>query len=122
MNQIKHLEHHFAAGVTRTFDYTYNAMGSRTSIQRDSGSTESYGYDLAQQATAVGDSGNAVTYGYDANGNRTALNGGGSYVTNNLNQQTTFNGQTVGYDNTNGNVSTRLTEAQPPTCTTRRIA
>ena len=46
----------------------------------------------------------AHTYGYDANGNRTALDGGGAYVTNLLNQQTTFNGQSVGY-NTNGNVS-----------------
>ena len=104
MNQIKHLEHRFA-GTTRSFDYTYNAMGSRTSIQRDGGSAESYGYDLAQQATAGLEGGNAATYGYDANGNRTSMNGGGSYVTNSLNQQTTFNGQAVGYD-AKGNVAT----------------
>ena len=103
MNQIKHLEHRFA-GTTRTFDYSYNSMGSRTSIQRDAGGAESYGYDLAQEVTSGIENGSAATYGYDANGNRTTLNGGGSYATNSLNQQTTFNGQTVGHS-PNGNVS-----------------
>ena len=102
MNQPKHVEHRFGGTTptpaTRTFDYTYNAMGSRTSIKRDGGAAENYGYDLVQQVTGGVENGSAATYAYDANGNRTALNGGGVYVTNNLNQQTTFNGQTVGYE------------------------
>lgn len=103
MGRIEHLEHRFT-GTTRSFDYGYNAMGSRTSIQRDGGSAEIYGYDLAQQVTTGVESGSAATYGYDANGNRTLLNGGGTYATNNLSQQTTFNGQAVGHD-VKGNVS-----------------
>jgi RHS repeat-associated protein len=110
MNQIKYLEHQFVGTpTTRTFDYTYNSMGSRTSIKRDApaGPTENYSYDLAQEVTAGVENGTAATYGYDANGNRTALNGVGgiiNYNTNNLNEQTTFNAQTVGYD-TKGNVT-----------------
>ena len=48
MGQVKHLEHQFV-GTTRTFDYSYDAMGNRTSIQRDGGTAETYTYDLAQQ-------------------------------------------------------------------------
>jgi RHS repeat-associated protein len=108
LNQIKHLEHRFAAAsaapTTRTFDYTYNSMGSRISIRRDGGAVENYGYDLSQEVTAGIENGGAASYGYDANGNRTALNGGGVYATNGLNQQTTFHGQLVGHDS-KGNVS-----------------
>jgi RHS repeat-associated protein len=102
MNQVKHLEHRLV-GTTRTFDYSYNSMGSRTSVQYDGGPIRNYGYDLAQEVTSGVESG-AATYSYDANGNRTALNGGGAYVTNGANQQTTFNGQAVGHD-ANGNIS-----------------
>lgn len=107
LGRCTHLEHRFSSmfGGTRTFDYVNDAMGNRTSIQRDAGTAEIYGYDFARQVTTGVDGGNAHTYGYDANGNRTALDGGGSYVTNFLNQETTFNGQTVGYDNPNGNVT-----------------
>jgi RHS repeat-associated protein len=109
LGQCTHLEHQFPSGSggARTFDYVLNAMGNHTSIQRDGGTAESYGYDQAQQVTAGIDSGNAHTYGYDANGNRTSDNGGGTFTTNSLNQQTTFNGQTVGHDNS-GNVNSRL--------------
>lgn len=109
MGQIKHLEHRFV-GTTRTFDYNYDAMGNRSSIQRDGGTPTPYGYDQAQQVTAGQESGNPSTYGYDANGNRTALNGGGSYATNSLNQQTTFNGHPVTYD-PKGNVATYTSAA-----------
>lgn len=109
MGQVKHLEHQFV-GTTRTLDYSYDAMGNRTSIQRDGGTAESYGYDQAQQVTAGRESGNPSTYSYDANGNRTALNGGGSYATNSLNQQTTFNGNAVTYE-PKGNVATYTTSA-----------
>jgi RHS repeat-associated protein len=104
LGRCTHLEHQLTS-VMPKFDYVYDEMGNRTSIQRDGGTTEIYGYDFAQQVTAGVDGGTAHTYDYDANGNRTALDGGGSYDTNNLNQQTTFAGQPVGYD-TNGNVST----------------
>lgn len=80
-------------------------MGNRTSIQRDGGTAQTYGYDFAQQVTTGVDSGNTNTYSYDANGNRTSVDGGGSYVTNFLNQQTTFDGQTVSH-NVNGDVAT----------------
>lgn len=104
MNRIRHLEHHLV-GQTRTLDYTYDSMGNRLSIQRDGGTAESYSYDLAQQVTA-GVDGVPSTYRYDANGNRNLLiPSGGSYVTNNLNQQTTFNGIAVSYG-ANANVAT----------------
>lgn len=108
LGQCTHLEHRFPSGSggTRTFNYVFDAMGNRTTIQRDSETAENYGYDYAQQVTAGVDSGNAHVYGYDANGNRTSDNGGGSFATNNLNQQTMFNGQVVGYD-TNANVNSR---------------
>lgn len=104
LGRCTHLAHQLT-GTTRTFDYVYDPMGNRTSIQRESGTAEAYGNDLAQQVTTGVDGGNAHTYGYDTNGNRTSLDGGGSYVTNFLNQQTTFNGQTVSYNNVNGNVN-----------------
>jgi len=108
LGRFTHLEHQFTGGMTgatRTFDYVYDTMGNRTSIQRDGNTPETYGYDFGQAVTTGMDGGNAHTYGYDANGNRTAMNGSGSYVTNFLNQQTTFNGQTVSYANANGNVT-----------------
>lgn len=108
MNQIKHLEHRFAAGsaapATRSFDYTYNSMGNRSTIKRDTALAQSYGYDYAQQVTLGVESGVSATYSYDANGNRDALNASTAYATNILNQQTTFNGQTVIY-NAQGNVT-----------------
>jgi RHS repeat-associated protein len=102
LGRVTHLEHRLP-GTWRTFDYVYDAMGNRTSIQRDGGAADIYGYDLAQQVTS-GIDGTTQTYSYDANGNRTSMSGGGVYVTNNLNQQTTFNGLSVGYE-TNANVS-----------------
>lgn len=104
LGRCTHLVHQLTS-MPRTFDYVYDAMSNRTSIQRGGGTAESYVYDLAQQVTAGMESGNAVTYGYDANGNRTTLNGGWTYVTNSLNQQTTFFGQPVNYD-PKGNVIT----------------
>jgi RHS repeat-associated protein len=83
------------SGGTRTIDYGYDEMNDRTSIRRD-GVTDTFGYDLNEQVTT----GPGGTYTYDANGNRT----GTGFVTNNLNEQTTFNGAGVGYDGM-GNVN-----------------
>jgi RHS repeat-associated protein len=104
LGRCTRLTHQFT-GTTRTFDYVYDVMGNRSSIQRDGGTAEVYGNDLAQQATVGVDSGNTHTYGYDANGNRTHKNGAGTYVTNFLNQPTTFEGQAVSY-NINGDAVT----------------
>jgi RHS repeat-associated protein len=105
LGRCTHLLHQFPAvsGGSRTFDYVFDAMSNRTSIQRDAGTADLYDYDLAEQVKTGVDGGNPHTYGYDANGNRTTMDGTGIYATNNLNQETTFNGFTVSYDN-NGNV------------------
>ena len=104
LGNCTHLVHQFPAGSggPRTFDYVFDAMSNRTSIQRDGSTADLYGYDLAQQVT-TGVDGVPHTYGYDANGNRTTLDGVGNFATNNLNEQTSFNGLPVSYDN-NGNV------------------
>jgi RHS repeat-associated protein len=90
-------------GGTRSFDYTFNPRGSRTTIKPDGGTAQNYGYDAGQEVTSAPLNGGAQTFGYDNNGNRTSLNGGGVYASNNLNQYTTFNGLGATYDG-NGNL------------------
>ncbi len=104
MNLVKNLSRGFA-GTTKTFDYGYDVMSDRTSIQQDGGAAKLEAYDLAEQSTTETINGTATTFDYDANGNRTGVNGTGSYGTNNLNEYTTFNGIAVSYD-ANGNLAT----------------
>ena len=102
LGRCTRLEHWLA--TDRTFDYLYDAMSNRTSARRDGGTTDTYGYDQAQQLTSSVLSGISMTLGYDANGNRTSVNGGGGYTINNLNQYGNFNSLGVTYD-TNGNLT-----------------
>jgi RHS repeat-associated protein len=102
MNRCTHISINFADVGNegpRTFDYVYDKMNNRTSIQLDGGTAKTYAYDLAEQSTTETGS---PTFSYDANGN---LTGGTSYATNNLNEYTTFNSLGVSYDS-NGNLKT----------------
>ncbi len=105
MNLPKHLSLGFVGTTTRTFDYGYDVMNDRNSIQQDGGTPEAEAYDLSEQSTTETINGTPTTFDYDVNGNRTGVNGGGTYSTNNLNQYKTFNGTAVSYD-ANGNLWT----------------
>ncbi|MEN3368002.1 MAG: hypothetical protein V7609_145 [Verrucomicrobiota bacterium] len=103
LDRPTHIQHQLPSG-TCTLDYQYNAMSSLTSVQRESGPPDTFGYDQAQQLTSTALSGPSTSFDYDANGNRTSMNGGGTYTPNGLNQFSTFNGQGVTYD-ANGNLA-----------------
>jgi len=90
----------FVSGV-RSAAYGYDAMNDRTSIARDGGAADTFGYDLNEQSTTATQSGVPSTFTYDANGNR---NDNANYVVNSLNQYTKFNNVTITYDN-RGNVT-----------------
>lgn len=75
--------------VSSRFDYTYDALGRRTSVTTLEGTT-TFGYDAIGQLTSVVlPDGRSIQYQYDAAGNRTAVIDNGvttTYETNNLNQ------------------------------------
>jgi RHS repeat-associated protein len=108
---------HTIGTSTHTFDYDYDSVGNRKWTKRDGGNGDAFGYDLADQVTALKlDIANPDTAGagsqtivYDANGNRTSFAPYGTTDTygavNNLNQYPTRNGNTATYDN-NGNMTT----------------
>ena len=93
--------------INSRFDYTYDALGRRTSLVTLDG-TWNYTYDLTGQLTHAGfASTNAqipnqdLSYSYDALGNRiqTVLNGATTgYTTNNLNEYSAVGGTTNTYD------------------------
>jgi RHS repeat-associated protein len=105
---------------TITVGLGYDNANRRTSLTYPNGTSTSYTYDVASRLTNInhiGPSGiiEALTYQYDAAGNRTSLtrnNGTASLLPNAVasatydaaNEQTTFAGATLTYDN-NGNLT-----------------
>jgi RHS repeat-associated protein len=65
-----------AAGVVRSFDYTYDDVGMITRIEREDGTANGYGYDALDRLTseerfdAAGKRVSASAYTYDLSGNR----------------------------------------------------
>lgn len=82
INRVPLLQH-FLTGQTPRFDYGFDVMSRRTFEQRNSGSADSYRYDLSGQVTGFNRDGtrqtdgtvaggaNVLSIGYDPNGNRT---------------------------------------------------
>ncbi|MCX5951905.1 MAG: DUF6531 domain-containing protein, partial [Cyanobacteria bacterium] len=96
--------------VNSRFDYTYDAVGRRTSMITLEGTTN-YGYDAIGQLTTVAlPSGQIIEYRYDAAGNRIRVTDNGAetaYNTNNLNQYTSVGSATYTYD-TDGNLIAKI--------------
>lgn len=89
-------------GVQSQFSYTFDAQGRRTSATGADGTT-TYQYDPAGQLIqAALPGGRTIVYGYDANGNRTSMidsaGGTDTYTSNNLDQYSSINGQSLTYD------------------------
>jgi RHS repeat-associated protein len=105
---VLHLVNYSPSGtVDSRFDYTYNALGERTTMTTLDGKW-TYGYDQVGQLTSAvfastnpAVSSQNLTYAYDANGNRTqtVINGvTTSYTTNNLDEYTAVGTTTYQYD------------------------
>ena len=95
--------------------YTYDAAGRRTSLTLPNGVLVEYAYDTASRLTSITYKQNGttvlgdLTYEYDKNGNR--IKTGGSFARTGIpqavsstaydaaNEQTTFGGKTLTYDN-----------------------
>ncbi|MGD9632157.1 MAG: CARDB domain-containing protein, partial [Pirellulales bacterium] len=124
--QLLHLVNYAPDGsVNSSFDYTYDALGLRTTMGTVDG-TWSYEYDATGQLThAVFASTNPaissqdLTYVYDAAGNRvrTVINGATTdYATNSLNQYVTVGDTTYQYD-ADGNLVSKSDASGPTTYT-----
>lgn len=102
--QLLHLRHLAPDGTTVNsfFDYTYNALGLRTSMTTGEGTT-AYRYDAMGQLTKITlPGGRTIEYVYDAAGNRTQVIdsqlGTTNYVANELNQYLSAGGTSYTYD------------------------
>ena len=116
LDQVTHISHTFVGKDIRTLDYDYDSVGNRKWTQRDNGTGDVFGYDYADQVTAIQlnianprtTSPGSPTIVYDANGNRTSFSAygppGDTYTINNLNQYTQRNTTNATYDN-NGNLT-----------------
>ena len=116
--QITHLVHYKSdSAILSRFDYTYDALGNRTSITTLEGVT-SYTDDTLGQLTGVTyPDGRQVTYAYDGAGNRTVVTENGTptaYTANNLNQYTEVGNATYAYD-ANGNLVSKTEGGQTTT-------
>jgi YD repeat-containing protein len=109
LDRVTHITHTLNVRNTRTFDYGYDSVGNRKWTKRDGDTGDVFGYDLADQVTAVKlnianpDTTPTPTPNivYDANGNRTTFSASGStdtYVTNILNEYTSRNNINAQYD------------------------
>ena len=90
--QLERLVNHLPdESVSSRFDYTYDALGRRTTVTTSEGTT-TFGYDAIGQLTLVVlSTGRTIEYRYDAAGNRTAVVDDGAttdYQVNDLNQYT----------------------------------
>ena len=87
--------------ILSRFDFTYDALGRRTSVTTTDGIT-TFGYDADGQLTSVSlPGGRVITYQYDAGGNRTSVTDTSattSYAANNMDQYTSAGGTTYRYD------------------------
>ncbi|MHB9068390.1 MAG: RHS repeat-associated core domain-containing protein [Pirellulaceae bacterium] len=101
------------SSVSSRFDYTYDALGRRTSVTTLDGTT-TFGYDAIGQLTSVAlPDGRVIQYEYDAAGNRQAVIDNGvrtDYTTNELNQYTQIGLRALDYD-ADGNLIVDGTEA-----------
>jgi YD repeat-containing protein len=109
-------------GTASRLTYCYDNMGNRKWSKREDGTGDMFGYDYADQVTAVKldipnpdtTSVGPQTILYDANGNRTSFSPYGTtdtYAINNLNQYTSRNTiNNAVYDN-NGNLWTGLDDS-----------
>jgi RHS repeat-associated protein len=115
LDRVTHIAHSLAPRDTRTLDYDYDSVGNRKWIKRDGGTGDVFGYDFADQVTAVklnvaNPSSTPVgtqTISYDANGNLTTFqpyDPAYTYTTNYLNQYTQRNAANAVYDK-NGNMT-----------------
>ena len=108
--QLTHLINYKAdASINSRFDYTYNEVGLRTSMNTLDGTTH-YSYDATGQLTGVTlpDS-RHIDYRYDAAGNRITVSDNGvdtHYTTNALNEYTDVGNATYAYDQ-DGNLSSK---------------
>jgi RHS repeat-associated protein len=125
LDRVTHIGHSFAPfPTTRTLDYGYDSVGNRLWTQRDGGSGDVFRYDLNDQVngvwlnvinpTATPPPRPNITY--DANGNRSTFVGD-SYATNNLNQYTTRNNVSAGYDASGNMTASPDTGAAQLICT-----
>jgi RHS repeat-associated protein len=108
--QLLHLVNYKADGtVNSSFDYTYDAVGHRTSETTLEGTT-SYEYDaIGQLIGAILPIGRSIAYHYDAAGNRTSVEDGSmttNYSTNTLNEYTAVGSATYSYD-ADGNLTAK---------------
>ena len=108
--QLTHQVNHRAdSTVNSRFDYTYDAVGHRTSETTLEGTT-SYEYDAVGQLTsATLQDGHHIAYSYDAAGNRIAVVDDGlttNFITNNLNEYTGVGSATYTYD-ADGNLTSK---------------
>ncbi|HJT44657.1 MAG TPA: RHS repeat-associated core domain-containing protein [Chthoniobacterales bacterium] len=114
LNRVTHVAHSLN-GTTRTFDYGYDSVGNQKWTKRDGSLGDVFGYDANDQSISAllnvanpdNVSPGSQTINYDANGNRTTFSAYGTnetYITNNLNQYTTRNSVSAGYDVT-GNLA-----------------
>lgn len=100
------------------FDYTYNSVNNRTSVERENGLGDAFTYDAIDQLTGVqydattpgvvpSNPARVTGYDYDAVGNRTSVADDGlatAYSTNNLNEYTSVGTDLPAYDG-NGNLA-----------------
>ena len=100
--QVLHLVHYGPDGkVQSRFDYTYDALGNRTSMTTLEGKT-TYDYDALEQLVGVTyPDGDTDTYEYDRSGNRITVTKRGvteAYQTNTDNQYTLAGSTSLAYD------------------------
>jgi RHS repeat-associated protein len=98
---LLHLINYASGGaVLSEFDYAYDALGNRTTMNAPSGAW-TYGYDANSEIASVTLPGDSVQYTYDAAGNRASasINGSGiGFYVNNLNQYTAAGANSYRYD------------------------
>ncbi|MBA3962699.1 MAG: Hint domain-containing protein, partial [Chthoniobacterales bacterium] len=107
MNRLTKITDTFGSPpVNKVYNYGYDEVGNRNSIQRDGGVTDALVYNKNSEMTSFSLEGTATSLSYDPSGNRINTTAGMSYLpANNLNQYTTVGGQALTYGG-NGNLST----------------
>jgi len=88
-----------------TLEYSYDELGNITQVKKNGSVIESYSYDALNQLVSATYGGNTYTYTYDNGGNITQVKKNGSVIKsygytdgNWKDKLTSFNGQTITYD------------------------